>query len=145
MLTVIGYLLTAALAAMIAPFVFGGLTILWLFICFKRKSRYNETLQMTATQHICPSCNSTNVKVQPLVSSAITAAAGYGYFGAARSNIQSVKIAICQDCGTDFYYYTIPDIKMIQAAAYKRYERAQITTVIFAIITAAIVAGLLLD
>lgn len=135
MITLFGYFLTAVLAIAGLPYVFGGLAILWLIICLARKSRYNEALKMTATQHICPSCNSTNIKIQPLMTGAITTSVGYGSLGIAKSNMQNVKIAICQDCGTDFYYYTEQDIKQIQRAAYKSYDNAQLVTAVFIVLT----------
>ena len=100
-----------------------------------------QSRELKRSEHKCPHCGSKNINVQPLITSAITGTIIAKNVGVGTTNIESKKIAICQDCGTDFNYITQSDIEMIQAEKIRKLKTQRIITVLLVVITVIVYAN----
>lgn len=115
-----------------------ALSVIAILIWMCKEGEVIQAKELKRTEHKCPHCGSTNITVQPLITSAITGTYIAKNVGVGTTNIGSKKIAICQDCGSDFNYLTQSDIEMIQAEAIRKLKIQRIITVLLVVITVVV-------
>lgn len=106
-----------------------------LFVLMARWGNRDNLSQMTPNAHECPECKGDNLDISMIPVGASTISANSKYSSAAASSLVHKKIAVCQDCGADFAYFTAADVEQIKARAERRYRASKRTAKFFTVLT----------
>ncbi len=68
----------------------------------------------------CSNCGSTNVKLSTRQAGISSTGYSWGYFGRGRMSMDYDRIAVCQDCGFTWVYFTAGEILAAQKSARNR-------------------------
>lgn len=126
------------IAGLIAVFLLSPLAILAFIAVFSFIIEYREykKARRLVSKMECPSCQSTDIKIQSVQTGARAHTYTYGnnQWGTTRVKFNYKKEGICQKCGTNFDYFTQEEIEKLKRST----KIGLITATIFLVIATVI-------
>lgn len=76
---------------------------------------YLQVCDLTPSKTVCPSCGKSNLRISKINTAAkSTTIHTANTISTTSTAIESSKVAVCQDCGHDFVFYTEEDLRNLR-------------------------------